>query len=107
MFIAGALQSAAWLAALVALQRSRQPQTWLVLAACHLQPIALFLVVLPKAIAGALPSVDIPLAVALGLELAFVVALDWQHAVQHAQSREGPLHRPLLRKDHSPCKPAH
>ena len=101
MFIAGALQSFAWLAALVSLQRSKQPQHWLVLASCHLQPLALGLVVLPRAIAGALPREDVPLAVALGLELAFVVAVDWQQAAQHAQLLSNPLNQPLLGEEHS------
>ncbi len=104
MFIAGALQSVAWLAALVLLQRSRQPQHWLVLATSHLQPIALALVVLPKAIAGAMLSEDIPLAVALGLEVVFVVVMDWQHAVQHALSHEDALQQPLLQGEHLLCK---
>ena len=101
VFIAGALQSVAWLAALVSLQRSKQLQHWLVLASCHLQPLALGLVILPRAIAGALSREDVPLAVALGLELAFVVAVDWQQASQHAQLLSNPLHQPLLGAEHS------
>ena len=103
MFIAGALQSLAWLAALISLQRSRRPQHWLALAAWHLPPIALALGFLPKAIAGAVPSEDIPLAVALGLELGLVGVLDWQQAVQHALAREDPLQQPLLRGKCSSC----
>lgn len=97
------MQSVAWLAALVSLQRSRQPQHWLVLATAHLQPIALALVVLPKAIAGAVHREDIPLAVALGLEVAFVVAGDWQYAAQHALSHVDALQQPLLQGEHLLC----
>ena len=85
VFIAGALQSIAWLAVLISLQRGQHLQHWLLLAACHLQPVAVALGFLPEVFAGSVSPEDIPLAVALGLGLAFVVAVDWQHAAQHAQ----------------------
>ena len=97
VFIAGALQCLAWLAALISLQRSRHPQHWLVLATWHLQPIALASAFLPKAVAGHVPAENIPLAVALGLEIAIVVGVDWQQAIQRGQqSHEYSLHDPLL-----------
>ena len=91
VFIAGALQCIAWLAVLVSLQRGQHQQHWLLLAAWHLQPVAVALAFVPEAFAGSVLPKDIPLAVALGLGLAFVAAVDWQHAAQHAQP-PGPAH---------------
>ena len=75
-----------WLAVLVSLQRGRHLQHWLPLAAWHLQPVAVAVAFVPEVFAGSVSPNDIPLAVALGLGLAFVAAVDWQHAAQHAQS---------------------
>lgn len=91
VFIAGALQCIAWLAVLVSLQQGQHQQHWLLLAAWHLQPVAVALAFVPEAFAGSVLPKDIPLAVALGLGLAFVAAVDWQHAAQHAQPL-GPAH---------------
>ena len=83
------LQCLAWLAVVISFRRGRQRLYWLVLATWHLQPIALALAILPKAVAGHVAAHDIPLAVALGLELAFLAAEDWQRARQHARSLQG------------------
>ena len=104
VFIAGALQCVAWLAVLISLQRGRHLQHWLLLAAWHLQPIAVALAFVPEVFAGSVLAEDIPLAVALGLGLAFVTAVDWQHAAQHAQP-PGPAHlqRSLLSAEGMAC----
>ena len=83
--------------ALITLQRTCKLRQWLALVAWHLQPIVLALAFLPQAIAGKFSAQDIPLAVALGVELVFLVAVDWQQAIQHAQAHEGDhLREPLL-----------
>ena len=102
--IAGALQCIAWLAVLISLQRGQHLQHWLSLATWHLQPVAVALAFVPEVFAGSMSPEDIPLAVALGLGLAFVAAVDWQHAAQHAQP-PGPAHlrEPLLPAEGMAC----
>ena len=91
VFIAGALQCIAWLAVLISLQRGQHLQHCVLLAVWHLQPIAVALAFVPEVFTGRVSPKDIPLAVALGLGFAFVAAVDWQHAAQHAQP-QGPAH---------------
>ena len=69
-----------------------------------LNTIALALALLPKAMAQAVSSEDIPLAVAFGLELVLVIAVDWQQAVHRSLAHEDPLRRPLIHGQSTGCK---